>query len=161
MQREAALCLQLDAALPQCVRAEFLVTQVTKWAAYFESSKQLCSEMVVVLGVPRRNMVGETFVIPSISIPLSITEATAAFLFCFTTRVRSPSAELTSRNGVDAAKAVWFTVGAANADAVFERIGDVLHELRCWDQWISDEHYIKLRSELIPASRPCPLRHRL
>ena len=134
MQREAGLCPQLDAALPQCVRAEFLVTLVTKRAAYFESSKQFCSEMVVVLGVPRRGMVGEAFIVPSISIALSITEATAAFLFCFTACVRSPSAELTSRNRVDATKAVWFTVGAANANAVFERIGDVLQELRCWDQ---------------------------
>ena len=90
--------------------------------------------MVVVLGVPRGNVVGKTFIVPSVGVALRIAEAAAAFVLRFIACVRSPSAELAAGYRVDATKAVRLAGGAADAHAVLERVGDVLQQLQCVDE---------------------------
>jgi hypothetical protein len=71
-------------------------------------------------------MVAQTLVVPRIGVALAVTETAAALVLTFVACVRAPNTILPSRYGIDATKAMRFAVGAADADAVFERVCYVL-----------------------------------
>ena len=71
-------------------------------------------------------MVAQTLVVPRIGVALAVTETAAALVLTFVACVRAPNTILPSRYGIDATKAMRFAVGAADADAVFERVRYVL-----------------------------------
>jgi hypothetical protein len=95
-------------------------------AAYFESSKQFGRKMIVVIRMPCGSMVVQAFIVPRIGVALGVAEPAATLVLTFIARVRAPNTELPSRNGIDATKAMRLAVGAADADAIFERVCDIL-----------------------------------
>ena len=82
--------------------------------------------MIVVIGVPCRDVVAQALAVPGVGVTLAVAETGTALVLALVATVRAPGAELSTRDGVDAAKAVRLAVGAADADAVLERVGNVL-----------------------------------
>ena len=84
--------------------------------------------MIVVVRLPCRDVVAQALIVPRVSVTLVVAKTSEALVLTFVATVRTPSAELPTRNGVNAAKAVRLAVRTTNADAVFEGVGNILQE---------------------------------